>query len=69
MPPIQGCTNSNMVGTFYYGDQITFTATGTNGSVFDHWIMPDKDTYNANPIYMSIPVPVIGNPMIAVFAH
>ena len=67
-PPIQGCITSSTVVTFFYGDAITFTATGSNGYMFDHWIMPDKDTYNANPVDLSIPVPVEGNPMIVVFA-
>lgn len=65
--PTQECTNSTVAVWFYSGDMVTFTATGSSGYVFDHWIMPDKDTYSANPIGLSIPVPV-DDPMVAVFA-
>jgi hypothetical protein len=38
-----------------------------NGYVFDHWVTPDKDTYTANPIMVTFPLPVMTNPMAAVF--
>ena len=38
-----------------------------NGYVFDYWITPDKDTYTVNPIAVTLPMAVIGNPMAAVF--
>ena len=61
------CTTSSTVDKFFPGDTVTFTATGMNGSVFEHWITPDKDTYTANPIAVTLPFPVLGNPMAAVF--
>jgi hypothetical protein len=38
-----------------------------NGYVFDHWITPDKDAYTVNPIAVTLPMAVVGNPMAAVF--
>ena len=61
------CTTSSTLDNFYPGDVVTFTATGMNGYVFDHWITPDKDTYTANPITVSFPMAVNTNPMAAVF--
>ena len=61
------CTTSSVLDNFYPGDVVTFTATGMNGYVFDHWITPDKDTYTANPITVSFPMAVMTNPMAAVF--
>ena len=60
------CTTSNTL-VFFQGETVTFTATGINGYMFDHWITPDKDTYTVNPIAVTLPMPVIGNPMGAVF--
>ena len=68
-PPTQVCTTSNAVALFYDGDLVTFTATGSNGYSFSHWITPDKDNYSANPINLSIPIPILGNPMEAVFTN
>ena len=61
------CTTSSTVDNFFPGDTVTFTATGMNGYVFDHWITPDKDTYTVNPITITLPFPSMTNPMAAVF--
>jgi hypothetical protein len=61
------CTTSSTLSVFFPGDTVTFMATGMNGYVFDHWITPDKDTYTVNPIAVTLPMPVLGNPMAAVF--
>jgi hypothetical protein len=61
------CTTSSVLDNFFPGDAVTFTATGMNGYVFDHWVTPDKDTYTANPIMVTFPLPVMTNPMAAVF--
>ena len=61
------CTTSSVLDNFFPGDTVTFTATGMNGFVFDHWITPDKDTFTGNPITVSFPMSVMTNPMAAVF--
>lgn len=66
-PTTPYCTSSSTVGYFLPGDTVTFTATGLNGYVFDHWITPDKDTYTVNPIAVTLPMAVVGNPMAALF--
>ena len=66
-PATPSCTTSSAVGYYVPGDSVTFTASGMNGYVFDHWITPDKDTYTVNPISVTLPMPVIGNPMAAIF--
>ena len=66
-PATPHCTTNSTLGYYLPGDTVTFTATGMNGYVFDHWITPDKDTYTVNPIAVTLPMPVIGNPMAAVF--
>jgi hypothetical protein len=61
------CTTSSVLDNFFPGDVVTFTATGMNGYVFDHWITPDRATYTGNPISVSFPMSVMTNPMAAVF--
>ena len=65
--PVSGCTTTNATSTVFDGQMVTFTATGMNGYVFDHWVMPDMSVYTANPISLAIPVPVQGGSMNAVF--
>ena len=62
------CTTSSTLDNFYPGDVVTFTATGMNGYSFDHWTTPDGETFAANPISVSFPLPVMSSPMAAVFA-
>ena len=61
------CTTSSTLDNFFPGDRVTFRATGMNGYVFDHWITPDKQTFAVNPIAVTFPLPVMTNPMAAVF--
>ena len=61
------CTTSSKLDNFFPGDTVTFTVTGMNGYVFDHWITPDKATYTGNPVAVTFPLSVMTNPMAAVF--